>query len=356
MELKINIEKILTELNKIGSTKAAKEAKTEIETILNKIEDSWKLEITSLQNTIISLQNKVILNQEDYIEKLETLIKKASNEEKKYEEKSYAMVVREKSHPIPKANFALLISSNNDKPADEIEKILKDKIKVSKLGIGISGLKKTYQNKIILTCEKQNDTEKIVNEINKNPDIGIHANEIKKKKPCIMMKGVDAYYNEKELIIDLINQNEDIKNAMTTETDNEPIIVKKKLKNKKSDKLSNFIIQTTPKLRKIIISKERINIGYTKAHVEDCDPLMQCYHCLGYGHTSLRCLENMKSPRCLHCAGEHKIQDCPKKQEPAKCHNCTNRKGYQNEHPGNSYLCEFRKKMLKNAQMRIEYE
>lgn len=351
MELKINIEKILTELNKIGSTKAAKEAKTEIETILINIEDSWKIEITSLQNTIIGLQNKVIQNQEDYINKLETLIKKASNEEK-----SYAMVVREKSHPIPKANFALLISSKKDKPADEIEKILKDKIKVSKLGIGISGIKKTYQNKIILTCDKQNDTEKIINEINKHPDIEIHANEIKKKKPCIIIKGVDACYKEEEILIDLINQNEDIKNAMTSETENEPIVVKKKLKNKKSDKLSNFIIQTTPYLRKIIISKERINIGYTKAHVEDCDPLMQCYHCLGYGHTSLRCLENMKSPRCLHCAGEHKIQDCVKKQEPAKCHNCTNRKGYQNEHPGNSYLFEFRKKMLKNAQMRIEYE
>lgn len=137
------------------------------------------------------------------------------------------MIVREKKHPLPKPNYAILISSKEDKHADQIENIIKDRIKVAKLGIGITGLKKTMQNKIILTCEKHNDAETILHEINKQSNHGIYANEIKKNKPCIIIKGVESTYKEEELISDIIDQNEDIKSAMESEKDAQPICVKK---------------------------------------------------------------------------------------------------------------------------------
>lgn len=63
MKIKKNIKNIPSELNKIGSSRGAKDAKTE-----------------TPQNTFIDLQKKVIENHEEYINKLETLIKEASAE------------------------------------------------------------------------------------------------------------------------------------------------------------------------------------------------------------------------------------------------------------------------------------
>lgn len=46
----------------------------------------------------------------------------------------------------------------------------------------------------------------------------------------------------------------------------------------------------------------------------------QCHRCQAYGHSSYGC---HNTPRCVRCAGEHVVADCPRtREEPATCINC----------------------------------
>lgn len=121
----------------------------------------------------------------------------------------------------------------------------------------------------------------------------------------------------------------------------------------------NIIIETTGDMRKLLLYKGKINIGFQRVFVEDCNPLMQCYHCLGFGHTAIRCFNQTNKPRCVHCAGEHKSSDCTKKEEH-QCFNCLQKKTQNKEtgktnHRANSHECPIVIKMKIMAQQHINY-
>lgn len=94
--------------------------------------------------------------------------------------------------------------------------------------------------------------------------------------------------------------------------------------------------------------------------MEDCNPLMQCYHCQKYGHTAPRCLRINEKPICPHCAGDHGLKDCQNKNEVPKCINCTTnnqikKSSYPTNHKANNEECKQRIKMLQYAKERIDY-
>lgn len=63
---------------------------------------------------------------------------------------------------------------------------------------------------------------------------------------------------------------------------------------------------------------EAIYIGYQRFKVRPfAEQALQCYKCQNYGHSANNC--NRKD-RCVVCAGEHKLSDCPK--EKVQCANC----------------------------------
>lgn len=258
--------------------------------------------------------------------------------------------------------YGLIISTKDDNMEhEELKKKLQKNVSVTTLGIGISGIKKISNNRLIVTCEKKDDSEKLQKEINKQTNtINIMAEEVKKKKPCIIFKGVEnEMVNEKYFLESILAQNEDIKHAYEMNTTLNRMEVKKIIKRKTTEH-SNIIVETSGTMRKIILNKNNVNLGYYKVKVEDCSPTAQCYHCLKYNHTSIRCLNKTKEPACSHCAGNHKYHDCPNKQEPPKCKNCilnNERRSINNptNHSANNDKCEYKQIMLSIARQKIDY-
>lgn len=337
MDVLTLIDNIKSDLKNISSVKDSK-IRNNIEQTIQLLEESWKREKNRFQEQIIELQQKVI-----------------NKLEKNNEQKSYAMVLKERTVQIEEPKFAVLITAEGKETSEDIKSIITKTIKVPNLGIGINGIKKTTNNKIIMTCSNKEDAQKLKTEINKNKN-GISAEELKKKRPCMIIKGVGGEYNEENFLNDLILQNGEL-----SDITNESIKVTKILKNRKSDQLRNVIIETTGPIRKTLLEKQRVNIGFVRAHIEDCNPLTQCYHCLGFGHTSLKCLNKMNKPRCIHCAKNHKFSECEKTKDIVKCYNCdknNNLFGTKNntEHSANSEKCTYRKRMFIMAQQRIDYE
>lgn len=132
-------------------------------------------------------------------------------------------------------------------------------------------------------------------------------------------------------------------------------------KPKSQNGLTNYILETSGTLRSYLIEKEKINIGFNRVRVEDAIPLTQCFHCLKFGHTALKCLSKDKSATCLHCAKDHEWKECPNKNSEEKCSNCI----YQNttfkmtlntNHKANDKNCTYFKKMMYIAQSRIDYD
>ncbi|KAL1475156.1 hypothetical protein MTO96_037488 [Rhipicephalus appendiculatus] len=84
-------------------------------------------------------------------------------------------------------------------------------------------------------------------------------------------------------------------------------------------------LSTTPEDCIILTFRPDIEMPKTIAHGFDvfrvqtyCAAPLQCYHCLGFGHTAYQC----KSPRrCKLCAGPHIYKECKSQADPL-CANC----------------------------------
>lgn len=76
------------------------------------------------------------------------------------------------------------------------------------------------------------------------------------------------------------------------------------------------------------------------------DKIVQCYNCQCFGHVSTNCHKKVK---CVLCADEHSLKDCPFKEQEnqlLKCANCGEK------HSAGSRECKIYKKMLENRNNR----
>lgn len=337
------LENIKNDINKITSVKDSK-IKQSLENNIKKLEDIIKCEHLKLQTKIIHLQEQIIKNSENYCQKLETLTTSNQNV------KTYAQATIQHKSPV----FPIIIKSNNN---ENIQEIITKNIKISKLGIGVTNMRKTNKNELIMKLKKEDDMVSIKNEIKKLNIDGIHVENLNKKRPCMIFKGIDENYDHKEFISDLILQNDDIKTL--NEKEQNKIEHKGTIHIKKYNQ-KNLIIETTGEIRNLLLAKKRVNLGFYQIKVEDCNPLMQCYHCQKYGHTALRCLQINKKPKCFHCAGEHNIKECTKQHESPNCINCIEinlklKTSSPTNHKSNSDQCKHRIKMLHFAKEKINY-
>jgi hypothetical protein len=161
-------------------------------------------------------------------------------------------------------------------------------------------------------------------------------------------------YDKDNLLKDLAEQNEHLKTSKGTHFE-----IKKIIKSKYND-TSNYIVETESKMRRLLVHQGKVFLGYQRIRVEDANPLLQCFHCLGFSHSANRCIkkENTK-PKCPHCAGDHMYRECTKKAPPS-CVNCLQQneksdKKNSSNHQANDKNCPIYRRMLQFAQQKVEY-
>lgn len=87
---------------------------------------------------------------------------------------------------------------------------------------------------------------------------------------------------------------------------------------------TSCVIEISPEIRKTLMVNGRIYLRYSACRFADYVRVLQCYRCLGFGHTAGGC---KAAPVCGHCAESHELKDCKNKDLPPKCGNCVALRG-----------------------------
>lgn len=115
----------------------------------------------------------------------------------------------------------------------------------------------------------------------------------------------------------------------------------------------NLILEVSPRMRRLLVDKERFYIGFQCCRARDYVVPMRCYKCLQFGHSKRLCKGSMT---CAHCAeAGHKFSECQHKTSAVKCANCVREKRKETNHRVDSSDCPMYQKALAKEIDRIDY-
>lgn len=283
-----------------------------------------------LEQIISSTIKKEMKNLVDMMPVVET------NKQKTENTKSYSEAVINKQEAI------IIIKPQEESGANSSEitkKDIKKTIDVSKLGVGITKMKKASGGAIVVGCEDKKQAEilkeKVTNELGKKYVI----QDPKKKKLKIKIFNIEKEDCEKEQEFweKIEEQNGLMKNSIQGK------IVHKSVYGK--DQRSTIIAEVDIKTYERMQEEGKVKIGWNICKVQNYIGILRCYKSSDYYHFAKECKNNIS---CGNCAGKHVTKEC--KNETKKCVNCEEKiknfkiKGINSNHSAFDTNCPYYKK------------
>lgn len=209
---------------------------------------------------------------------------------------------------------------NKLKSSDETKTLVQQIIRPDQMKLHVRGVRKIQNGGVIISTETKEDVEKVKQAVNLS-STGLITGEPNKRQPRITVVGVPTSMTDTDVLKCLYEQNVA---ENFPEMSLEAFLSNIKLSHKSGKKDTancNFIIQVPAKIRKALITQERIYINWTSCPVRDYTLVTRCYKCQQYGHAAKTC-RDLSS--CGHC-GEmgHVTSACTKKVEASKCASCS---------------------------------
>ncbi|EZA48029.1 hypothetical protein X777_14450 [Ooceraea biroi] len=87
----------------------------------------------------------------------------------------------------------------------------------------------------------------------------------------------------------------------------------------KGRKYTSCVVEVSSEVRSVLRREPRIYICYSACRFADYVRTLQCFRCLGFGHTSTGC---GSSALCGHCSERHDTRECTNKNREPVCANC----------------------------------
>ena len=179
----------------------------------------------------------------------------------------------------------------------------------------------------------------------------LRAEPARRLRPLVVIKGISKDVSEEDVVPLVRQQNPSV------QCSDEDVRVRFVRKNRKDD-LFNCVLEVSPDVRVRLLELGRVSIDHQRVHVSDFSSLVQCYKCLGFGHTRPKCTSDVQ--RCSHCASAgHDFASCPDKEDASKtkCHNCSasGRKTDVQHSATSAKLCGTIKRMEKRLASRTDY-
>ncbi|XP_022834360.1 uncharacterized protein LOC111362070 [Spodoptera litura] len=224
--------------------------------------------------------------------------------------------------------------------SDETKTIVQKIIRPDELKLHVRGLRKTQNGGVIISTETKEDAEKVKDAVQLSSS-GLTTDEPKKRQPRLTVVGVPSSMSDAEVFKCIYEQNvADKFSGISMESFLKDVKLSHK-SGRKDAPACNYIIQVSGKIRKALISQERLYINWTSCPVRDFTLVTRCYKCQQYGHAAKTCREPFLS--CGHC-GEvgHAFSECKKTTESPKCATCT-RYSKPNKHKTGDAECPARK-------------
>lgn len=255
-------------------------------------------------------------------------------------ETSYAAKTKER---IKNAQFNIQIESTEPNlTSDDVLKSVKSSIDVISLGIGINKIRKIKNQKLVIGCNNEENRQILKDKLNEN-NKSLIIKQLENKRPLIKIIGVVDDLNDTQIPEAIIKQNRNL----IEDASIEQIRVQRRTKGR-TKHLTNVILQVAPSIWHRLVD-QKIHLGYQIVPVVDQSPIMQCFRCLGFGHTAKDCRNEQ---RCGHCTMDHDTRSCPSRNVQPRCLNC---QGEDDDHPAYSSVCPKWRKWDAIARSMISY-
>lgn len=248
----------------------------------------------------ISLQNKYqILNKDDI---------EMQMDEQSSESESENLNNNDKKEKVP-AIVVYSFLNKHKETLDNLQKQLMEELEI-----------RSKKDRLIIKTKNLNDYKKVLDFVVKS-EVQYHTYTLNSEKIVrLVLRGVAINVTEIEIQEDLKSMNFEIIKVKQ--------LSKKVLKEDGSlseYKLPLYIVDFKPESNIHDIYKVR-KICYYKVYWErykNNNSVIQCYNCQDFGHVAKNC---HRIPRCVICAGEHKLENCTFKNkennDKIQCANC----------------------------------
>lgn len=233
--------------------------------------------------------------------------------------KSYSETVKEK-----KKENIIIIKPNVQQESEATKKLIKEKVDIKNMAMGITKLRKGSKGTVILGCETGEEIEKLKTTVQAKLGENFKVTESPQIKPKIKIVNIDEediQLDDNDLIDTIKKQNQ-----VTTNKETHMRIVKKITKEKRNYNNQAVrrggaegvvIMEADERTHELMLNKGKINIGWKKCPVFNHINVKRCFKCWGYFHIAKNCTRN---ETCHKCAGKHKAVEC--KVSKKKCVNC----------------------------------
>jgi hypothetical protein len=227
----------------------------------------------------------------------------------------------------------------------------------------INGIRKISNEKVILKVQNREDASTMEGNIKES--IGPNLKEIQilgRKKPVIIFKDIYEDFLDDQLKEDLLLKNPSLGEYMREFNVKRTIRVKRTIGDTVYE-AKHILVEVNTECRRFLITEGKVFLGFQRIRVEDANPLVQCYHCLGFNHTALKCKKKDKPPICMNCAKAHKTKDCKSNDKYPQCGNCLRMSESETQpssvidmrHRANNFNCKIYKRKLFLAKQKIDY-
>lgn len=260
-------------------------------------------------------------------------------------EKSYSGAVKKNQESM------LIIKPKDGEENNSSENTKKDikKLDISKLGVGITKMKKVTKGAIVVGCENKSQAEKLKQEVVKDMGEKYEVQAPKKRKLKMKIFDIDKEECEYEQNFweKIVDQNGLEKNTI------EGKIVYKAAK--ANSKKMAVIAEVNNGTREKFLQMEKLKIGWNICKVQDYVGILRCFKCCGYYHFAKDC---KKKETCGNCAKQHATKEC--KSETKKCVNCEEKikvfkiKNLKSDHSAYDSNCPCFKKEIEKQKDRIQ--
>ncbi|KAI4474760.1 hypothetical protein M0802_015461 [Mischocyttarus mexicanus] len=232
--------------------------------------------------------------------------------------------------------------------SSETKAVVMNTIAPAKERLQICGVRSIRNKGILIETRTKEDLERVLNS-GKLGAAGLKVEIPSKKRPLLIIYGVQREAKDKELISAIKKQNLE---SFTGSMQPEDIAISHRTGDRNRD-TANVVIQVSPQIREFLLRNERIYIGWESLRIKDYLIVSRCFKCQAFGHVAKYC--KAKHDTCGHCAMDgHVFKDCPKKNQSPACANCK-KAGKDSKHCSRANECPAYRRALANLMSRTDY-